>query len=281
MRGWLAGLGLAVVVAAVGVAWAPGPPSLSPANGAQSRLVVTGSSTVAPLLGEIAKRYEASNAGARVDVQTGGSSRGIVDTRQGLADIGMVSRALKRSESDLHAYPIARDGIGLIVHADNPLNQISRDQVVAIYRGMITSWRDLGGANRPITVVHKAEGRSTLELFLAHFELRTAEVRPHMVIGDNAQGIKAVAGNRGAVGYVSIGAAEYDIAQGAPIKLLSLNGKIADSAHVRTGDYPLVRTLTLVTRAPARGATRRFIDYVISEQARDLMVGQYFVPLAP
>ncbi|MEZ4463171.1 MAG: substrate-binding domain-containing protein [bacterium] len=65
-----------------------------------------------------------------MDVQAGGSSRGIADARQGAADVGMVSRALKAEEGDLTATPIARDGIALIVHRDNPIAALSADQVV-------------------------------------------------------------------------------------------------------------------------------------------------------
>ena len=67
------------------------------------RLVITGSSTVAPLVSEIGKRFESSHPDVRIDVQTGGSSRGITDTRQEIADIGMASRALSEEESDLSA----------------------------------------------------------------------------------------------------------------------------------------------------------------------------------
>ena len=67
----------------------------------QGKLILTGSSTVAPLANEIAKRFEQQHPGVRVDVQTGGSSRGIVDARRGTADIGMASRALAGDESDL------------------------------------------------------------------------------------------------------------------------------------------------------------------------------------
>ncbi|MCH9639427.1 MAG: substrate-binding domain-containing protein, partial [Betaproteobacteria bacterium] len=81
------------------------------ASAASQRLVLTGSSTVAPLVGEIARQFESLNPGVRIDVQTGGSSRGINDARNGIADIGMVSRALKTNEKDLLAFTIALDGI--------------------------------------------------------------------------------------------------------------------------------------------------------------------------
>ena len=89
--------------------------------GPQGKLTLTGSSTVAPLAGELAKRYESLHPGVRIDVQTGGSSRGIADARRGTADIGMASRALKPGEEDLAAHTIALDGITVIVHKDNPV----------------------------------------------------------------------------------------------------------------------------------------------------------------
>ena len=87
---------------------------------------------MAPLALEIGKRFESLHPGIRVDVQTGGSSRGIADAQRGLADIGMASRALKESESDLHSFTVARDGICLILHGTNSIQSLSDDQVVAI-----------------------------------------------------------------------------------------------------------------------------------------------------
>ena len=86
---------------------------------AASKLTLTGSSTVAPLALEIAKRFEARNPGVRVDVQSGGSGRGLSDARKGLAQIGMVSRALKDDEKDLTAFTIAMDGVCVILHKSN------------------------------------------------------------------------------------------------------------------------------------------------------------------
>src|SRR6056297_146102 len=188
------------------------------------QIVLTGSSTVAPLINEIAKRFEQSRPGVRVDVQSGGSSRGVADARRGLADIGMVSRDLKSEEQDLTAITIARDGIGIIVHRDNPVSSLTDAQIVAIYTDRIHRWDELGGPEAPITVVNKAEGRSTLELFVSHFHLDTKEIKADTVIGDNEQGIKTVAGNPNAIGYVSIGTAEYDVAHDVAIKLLPLAG---------------------------------------------------------
>lgn len=244
---------------------------------AKDRLTITGSSTVAPLALEIAKRYEKTHPNVRIDVQTGGSSRGINDARMGLADIGMVSRAIKAAEKDLKAFLIALDGIGLIVHESNPVQSLTESQVIDIYQGKITNWQALGGPNLPISVVNKAEGRSTLELFLKHFSLKNSQIKPHVIIGDNQQGIKTVSGNPGAIGYVSIGTAEYEEQRGTPIKRLALQGSIASVAAVAEGVYPLSRELNLVIKGEPNSVSQDFLKFAQSQAVRDLIENQFFV----
>ncbi|CAH1386355.1 phosphate ABC transporter substrate-binding protein [Candidatus Nitrotoga sp. M5] len=244
------------------------------------KLVLTGSSTIAPLALEIGKRFEKLNPGVRIDVQSGGSTRGVNDVRAGLADIGMASRALKPEERGLMAHRIATDGIGIILHQKNPVKLLKDEQIKAIFTGKITNWQQLGGEDRKITVVNKAEGRSTLELFLHHFQLKNPQIRAHVVIGDNQQGIKTVAGNVGAIGYVSIGTAEYEEAYGTPIRLLSMAGVPATVANVGAGLFPLSRPLNLLSKGAPTGLAKRFITFAQSAAVNDLVTAQYFVPLA-
>ncbi|WP_245812939.1 phosphate ABC transporter substrate-binding protein [Nitrosomonas cryotolerans] len=251
--------------------------SLSVAQANDKRLTLTGSSTVAPLALEIAKRYEAQHPGVRIDVQTGGSSRGINDVRMGLADIGMVSRALKDSEQDLTPYLVAMDGIGIILHQRNAVSALSDEQIVNIYTGKIRNWKEVDGADQPITVVNKAEGRSTLELFLHYYALKNSQIKAQVVIGDNQQGIKTIVGNPGAIGYVSIGTAEYEEARGTLIKLLPMAGQPATVMALARGRYPLSRPLNLIVKAQPSDLARDFITFAQSPAVRDLIEAQFFV----
>lgn len=252
-----------------------------PGNAASQKLTLIGASTIAPLAAELARRFESLHPGTRVDVQTGGSARGINDARRGIADIGMVSRALKPEEKDLQAHTIAWDGIGIILHSANPVAALSRHQISDIYTGKTANWKAVGGRDARITVVNKAEGRSTLELFLGYLKLKNSDIKPHVIIGDNAQGIKTVAGNPDSIGYVSIGTAEYEATNGVPIKLLPLDGVPATVANVRDGTFPLSRPLNLVTHGAPEGLARDFIEFARSKQVHDLVKAQYFVPVGP
>jgi phosphate transport system substrate-binding protein len=216
----------------------------------QITITATGASTIAPLMSEIGKSFEKANPNVRIDVQSGGTARGITDVRQGTARIGMVSRALHPDEADLNAVLIARDGVAMVVHKSNPVKALSRAQIIAIYTGAVRNWKEVGGPDLPLTVISKAEGRSTLEVFTQYFGLNSRQIRAQIIIGDNQQEIQTVSTNKGAIGYVSIGSAEYEANHGAPIKMLQLDQFAPSTASVAAGTYPMARELNLVYRTP-------------------------------
>lgn len=244
------------------------------------RLVLSGSSTVAPLAGEIAKRFEAMHPQVRVDVQSGGSSRGIADVQRGLVEIGMVSRAIKPQEDGLKVHQLAMDGVCMLIHRDNPVAALTDAQIVLIYTGKVSNWSEVGGSDAAITVIHKAEGRATLEVFLNHFQIENKDIKPAIIIGENQQVIRTVASDVNAIGYVSIGTAEYEAGQGSPIRLLPMNGVEATVDHVRDGTFGMSRPLSFVTHGNITPLAEQFIVFAQSAAADDLIEADYFVPAA-
>jgi phosphate transport system substrate-binding protein len=255
-----------------------GPAAASELSG---KLTITGSSSVAPLILEIGKVFEKLHPKVRIDVQTGGSSRGIADARRGLADIGMASRDLTMAErSELEQHVLARDGICMIVHARNTVAELSEQQIADIFTGKVSDWAEVGGSRGRMTVVNKAEGRSTLETFLTHFNLKNSDVKASVVIGDNAQGIKTIVGNPGGIAYVSVGAAEFEVQQRTPLKMLPLRGITPSTASVANGTFPLSRSLVLATKGAPTGLAREFIAFATSPKVHDLVREQFLVPVS-
>lgn len=204
------------------------------------RLLLTGSTTMAPLMVEVAKRFQSLHPGIQIEVRMGGSGRGIGDARSGKADIGMVSRPLDAAESDLHGISIARDA---------PLHAL---------------------AGPP-------EGASS-ELISQYLRLPYEQIKAQRRVGPNAERIAAVAADPRAVVWVSLGEAERKALGGVPIKLLAVGGVAASSRNVRNGNYPISRPLTLVTRGTPTGAARAFIEFCVSAQITDMVVAFDFVP---
>ena len=112
-------------------------------NGAKGKIVVAGSSSVTPVMEKLKEAYLAVNKEAEIEVQESDSTTGMTAAMEGTCDIGMASRELKDSESELKATAIAMDGIAVIVNKNNTLDDITSDQVKDIYLGNVTGWDEL------------------------------------------------------------------------------------------------------------------------------------------
>jgi phosphate transport system substrate-binding protein len=244
----------------------------------KGKLLLTGSSTMAPLMTAVGQRFSERHPGVLVEVLTGGSGRGISDARLGLADIGMASRALNYEESDLKGFPIARDGICLLVHKDNPVKSLGDDLIADIFRGKVTNWKVVGGLSAPITVIDRTPGRSEVEIFCDFFQIKHEAIRAQALAGENQEAIQMVAKDRQAITYISLGESVRSQRSGIAVKLLPIQRVAASKDEVRTGNYPLARPLTLVTKDMPTGIAKQFLEFALSSQVTDLIDEYNFIP---
>jgi phosphate transport system substrate-binding protein len=243
-------------------------------------IMVTGSSTVAPLVADAAKSYEASHPGVRIEVQSGGSSRGISDVTTGIADLGMISRSLKDEEKNqLTAHTLAMDGVCVIVHRDNPVKRLDKQHLIDLYTKKITNWKDVAGNDATIVVANKAEGRSTLEVFLHYLGLDNADVKADVVVGENLHVIHSVVSNPNTIGYVSIGTASAEEKAGTPIQLVITGNVVPTTESVRDGSFPITRPLNVVTDAKTSPTARAFLDHLMSTEIHGIIEKHFFVPV--
>lgn len=242
-------------------------------------ILFTGSSTIGPLVAAAAEQYEAQHPHVQVDIQTGGSSRGIADARRGLADIGMTSRGLAPAEgAGLREHVLAKDGVGFLVNADNPLDDLSGGQLLEIFSGIKTDWAQVGGEPGEIVVINRPAGRSELTLVSDYFGIAPTSMVAATIAGENTQVLKLVAENPRAIAYVSIGSASHGITSGSQTKLLQLGGIPATAKRVSDGSYALSRPLVLVTRNDLKPAAQDFLEELLSAQMDELILARAFVP---
>ena len=249
---------------------APSRPSTAP-------LRITGSSTMCPVIAAIGERFRTVRPDVRIDVQCGGSERGIKDVREGNAEIGMSTRALKVDEKDLLGFPIARDGVSVIVHKSNPVGALSDEQIAGIFSGEIDTWMPLNGKNAPIAVILRELERPVSELFQKYFKL-AGRLRGRMIPGDNPVTIDAVAADPDAIAYVSSGEAERKANAGVAIRLVPVAGVMPTERNIITANYPITRPLSLITRGLPAGIAKEFVNYCLSPKVVDLIEKFDFVP---
>jgi phosphate transport system substrate-binding protein len=190
----------------------------------------------------------------------------------------MLTRALSDKEGDLTSYPVARDGVCVIVHKDNPVTALSSQQVVDILAGRIINWNKVGGSNAGIDVINGVSGSGTVDIFLQYYKIKYEEIKPRTVLRSSSDRTNAVAENRNAISFASIGEAERKMKAGVPIKLLPAEGVLATARTLRSGNYPIARPLTLITSDTVNELTRGFIRYALSPSVTGIIVKHDFVP---
>jgi phosphate transport system substrate-binding protein len=242
-----------------------------------AKLLISGSTTMAPMVSEMARRFEVLYPGTRVEVRSVGSGKGISDLRAGTSSIAMASRPLLDSERDLFAFPIARDGVALIVNRDNPVKGLSEQQARAIITGRINNWKTVGGRDAAVMLIWRAKGQGSVELLAEQLNFSHAEVSTQAAIVDNDALIKEVESHPSAITPLSVGQAERGTQAGARIKVLAFAGIAASAKTIRNGSYPLSRPLALVTRRLPEGAEKRFIDFALSGHVGDFLAKYDFV----
>ena len=109
----------------------------------EGKIVVAGSSSVSPVMEKLKEAYLAVNTNADIEIQTSDSTTGVTSTQEGICDIGMASRDLKDTETGVTATTIAQDGIAVIVNNENPVENLTSDQVKSIFTGETTVWTDV------------------------------------------------------------------------------------------------------------------------------------------
>lgn len=249
---------------------------------AQEAVRVNGSTTVNPVVTEAAEILK-KEQGLKIQVDTqGGSSGGITALGDGRVDIAMSSRPL--NDEDHKKYPhvkflptkIGEDAVALIVSKDvwdGGVKSLTREQVQNIYEKKVTNWKELGGPDRRIAFLNKEPGRGTWEVF-ANWLYGKADKAPsvaHPEVGANEEARNKVAGTRGALSQLSASWADGKTVFALGIK--GNDGKVTQptAEHIVAHDYPLSRSLWVITNGPPSGNAKILIDFILSERGQELV----------
>lgn len=245
------------------------------------QIVVTGASTVYPIVQMAAEELRRTK-GLEVMAQGGGSTRGFEDCIAGRNSLGAMARELIPEEkAQVIAFPIASDGVGIVVHASNPVASLTTEQLRQIYRKEIVDWSSFGGRNDRIVVVHKAEGHALRQVFMKYTGLTPDEVTRYtdVTAGDNAQVIRVIANTANGIGYVSLGEVIKAAESGQPVRLVKFNGIEPVMENVTNKTYPLFHPLYLISKEEPKGGSRVLLDFLRSPEGKAIIRQGNYVPV--
>lgn len=248
----------------------------------RENLVVTGSTTVLPAVERCAEVFNGMQDGIAVQVSSGGSGRGIQDTANELADIGMSSRDLKQSEIDLFGdhfveHLIGYDAIAVVVSKeiyDTGVASLTSDQVAKIYGGKITNWKEVGGPDRRILPVSRVPGSGTGDTFnkviMGSDKAETPGVEVNAM--ENAEIKTLLVQSDKAIGYLGVGYTKT-----GNLGVVELDGVFPSVENVENEKYILSRPLYLYTWNDTSKAEAEFIDFVLSEKGQRIIEDVGFI----
>ncbi|MDR1002108.1 MAG: phosphate ABC transporter substrate-binding protein [Oscillospiraceae bacterium] len=237
-------------------------------------IVIAGSTSVQPYVEILSEEFASLYPDIAIDIQGGGSSAGITAAEAGTAQIGMSSRSLKDKELDrgLWSVEIAKDGLAVIVHPENPVKGLTYEQVRSIYAGEIVNWEQVGGNNAKIHLIAREEGSGTRSAFEDLF-MGEKYITPKAIVQNSNGSVKQlVADDKNSIGFISLGLCDSKVAA------LELNGVAATHENIVNGSYQMYRPFLFVANSEPIGDAKLFIDYILSDEGQKLLLENGLIP---
>ncbi|MFP4482320.1 MAG: phosphate ABC transporter substrate-binding protein [Thermovirgaceae bacterium] len=244
-------------------------------------LVIKGSTTVLPIGQAAAEKFMEAHPDTSISVSGGGSGNGIKAIIDQTTDIAMASRFIKDKEVKTAveggAYPVpfavAIDALLPVVHPDNPVKDLTIQQLHDIYAGKTTNWKDLGGPDKKILPVTRDTSSGTFEVWKSKIMDGERIIPSAQVVASNGAMVQSVSGNPAAVGYIGIGYLD------SSVKSVTVDGTEGNNETSISGEYPLTRHLFMFTPGWPTGDAMDFINYVLSDAGQEIVASTGYVPL--
>jgi phosphate transport system substrate-binding protein len=265
----------------------------SSASGSQRTIEDIGSDTIVNLALAWAEAYQNVNPDVRISVSGGGSGTGIAALINGTTDIANASRKIKDEERETaqkngvepYEIEIARDAIGVVVHLDNPVQQLTLQQISDIYSGKVTNWQEVGGEDRPIVLLSRESNSGTHVYFLEEVvrlgqtDNKTLFSQDTLLLPSSEGIIAEVRQNPNAIGYDGLGYITPDV------KTLAIapqdDGEYVKPSveTVNNGKYPIARPLFMYTPGEPQDEVKTYLDWILGPEGQKIVGELGFVPL--
>lgn len=228
-------------------------------------ITIAGSTSIQPFAEKLAEIYMEHHRGIIINVQGGGSTAGIRSVRGKAADIGSCSRELREEEKELKETIIAWDGIAIIVHPKNKIQDISLSQLRDIFAGRIKYWSELGWVHKRIHFVTREEGSGTRNAF-EELVMHDVAISDEALVQDSNGSVREiVAHDPHAIGYISYGIVDKRV------KALSIDGVEPNLGTIKEKRYELTRPFLFVTKEEPHGLAKDFIDFILSSEGQRIL----------
>ncbi|WP_300761556.1 phosphate ABC transporter substrate-binding protein [Helicobacter sp. UBA3407] len=243
----------------------------------QGKIDIAGGTAHIPVMKKAAEAIMSFNPNITISITGGGTGAGITKVGEGLVQIGNTGRALKPQEIEkyqLVSFPFAVDGVAIAVHKENPLSNLTKEQVSRIFSGEVKNWNELGGNEGVINLYVREDGSGTRDTFESKGLNKGIEIpQTANVVSSNGAMKIALAQDKNAIGYVGIGHLD------SSIKGIAFENIEPTQEKTKEGSYQISRLLYMNTKGEPQGLTKLFVDYIYSSDGAKFIEQSGYIPL--
>ncbi len=240
-----------------------------------------GSTTVEPIATSAIEGFEEKYPEVKAAYEGTGSSVGVQGALDGTYLLGGASRNLKPEEKEKGALalPIALDGIAVVVNGGVNVDNLTAAQLKSIFKGEITNWKEVGGADAVINVVNRDEASGTRAAFAKLALDKEAFIADAITTASNGNMVTKVGSTPSAIGYCGLGYVEQ--ARNAGAKAVMIGGAEPTKENVLNNSYPISRKLNIVYTGSLddHPFKKAFTDYLLSPEGQDIVADNGFIKL--
>jgi phosphate transport system substrate-binding protein len=262
---------------------------------AQAYIENKGSDTLVNLALAWAEKYQNDHPEVQISVTGGGSGTGFTALINGSIDVANASREIKPEEIEEAKkngfepieFIVANDAIAVIVNPENPISELTLEQVSRIYKGELTNWKELGGEDRPIVRLSR-ETNSGTHVYFLETVIRLGSKEDKAIFSadtlllPSSEGIIAeVSDNPNAIGYDGLGYVTKEVKMIALAETAGDPYILPSAETVINKQYPISRHLYMYTRGQPEGVEKEYIDWILSPEAQAIVTELGFVPVIP
>ncbi|WP_244833240.1 phosphate ABC transporter substrate-binding protein [Clostridium sp. BJN0001] len=249
-------------------------------------ITVSGSSALLPLMEQAIEKFNAKYPDASISAQAGGSGTGLTQVMDGTVDIGnsdifAEEKLDKDKASTLVDHQVVAESFAIAVNKSVGVDNLTKDQIKKIFLGEIKNWKEVGGKDQEIFVIHRKDGSGTRATFEKKLLDGTKENDAIGIMQDsNGAVLSAMKQNEGAISYLGLAYLNGDDAKNAGIVATKIDGVSAEKNSIADGSYKFWSWGHMYTKGEAKGLSKQFIDYISSSEVKEIVDNLGFVSIS-
>lgn len=253
-------------------------------KGATGLVTAAGSTALQPLVEQAGIKFSEKNPDAIINVQGGGSGTGLTQVMQGAVDIGnsdinAEDKLKPEYAKQLVDHKVCVVGFGVVVNKKVNIDNLSSEDLIKIFTGEITNWKEVGGNDLNITVINRPKSSGTRATFKKYALNGKDEVQGKVLTQDSSGAVqKTIEANDGAIGYLASSFLK-NVSDKSEMKVLKIDGVEMNKENISNGKYKIWSYEHMYTKGQPKGLTKIFLDYMISSEVKPLIEKLGYIPI--